>query len=138
MKKLFSVLIICAMIVSIIPLTVSADILWSEGMVPRELLQKIIRMHIPAGQSDLAGLARGVTDMECTREVFRYVRKGQVFFESGWHVRLVLDENACAGIGVYVFGCVLRNMLRNCKPVNLPARIVLETRQQGKITEWMI
>ena len=115
-----------------------ADILWSEGLVPSELLQKIIRMHIPAGQSDLAGMARGITVMENTREVFRYVRKGQVFFESGWRVRLVLDEFSFAGIGVYAFGCVLRNILKNCKPVNLPAQIVLETKQQGKITEWMI
>ena len=115
-----------------------ADILWSEGVVPSELLQKIIRLHIPAGQSDLSGLARSITAMESKREVFRYVRRGQVFFESGWCVRLVLDEFSCAGIGVYVFGCVLRNILKNCKPVNLPAKIVLETKQQGKITEWMI
>ena len=115
-----------------------ADILWSEGAAPGELLQKIIQLYIPAGQSDLAGLARSVTRMESTREVFRYVRRGQVFFESGWCVKLVLDELSCAGIGVYTFGCVLRNILEDCKPVNLPAKIVLETKQQGKITEWMI
>lgn len=115
-----------------------ADILWSEGAAPGELLQKIVQLHIPAGQSDLSGLARGITALESSREVFRYVQHGQVFFESGWRVRLVLDEFSCAGIGVYAFGCVLRNILKNCKPVNLPARIVLETKQQGKITEWMI
>ena len=115
-----------------------ADILWSEGVVPGELLQKIIQIHIPAGQSDLSGLARSITAMESTREVFRYVQHGQVFFESGWRVRLVLDEFSCAGIGVYAFGCVLRNILKNRKPVNLPAKIVLETKQQGRIAEWMI
>ena len=115
-----------------------ADILWSEGVAPGELLQKIVQLHIPAGQSDLSGLARGITALESTREVFRYVQHGQVFFESGWRVRLVLDEFSCAGIGVYAFGCVLRNILKSCKPVNLPAKIVLETKQQGKITEWMI
>ena len=83
-------------------------------------------------------LERSITAMESTREVFRYVQHGQVFFESGWRVRLVLDEFSCAGIGVYAFGCVLRNILKNRKPVNLPAKIVLETKQQGRIAEWMI
>lgn len=115
-----------------------ADILWSKGTVSSELLQKIIQLYIPAGQSDLSGLARSITDMESTPEIFRYVRRGQVFFESGWRVRLVLDEFSCAGIGAYVFGCVLRNILKNCKPVNMPAKIVLETKQQGKVAEWMI
>ena len=95
-------------------------------------------MHIPRNQEDLSGLERSVIAMESAKEVFRYVLRGQVFFESGWKIRLVLDEPACAGIGYYTFGCVLREILRNYKPVNMPAKIILETKQHGVIAEWMI
>jgi type VI secretion system VasI/ImpG family protein len=115
-----------------------SDMLWCDRTASGDMLQKIIHMHIPHNREELSGLERSVIAMESTKEVFRYVLRGQVFFESGWKVRLVLDELACTGIGYYTFGCVLREILRNYKPVNMPAKIILETKQQGVITEWMI
>lgn len=114
------------------------DILWSDGAISKDLMKKMIHAHIPGKQEQLSGLERSIFSLDNSQEMFRYVLHGQVFFESGWKICIVLDELACAGIGYYTFGCVLRELLRYYKPINVPGKIVLETRQQGRISEWMI
>ncbi len=115
-----------------------SDFLWSDGVIPRELLRKMIHARIPDSRENLAGLERSILSLKNIRETFRYVRQGQVFFESGWRIEVELDEPSCAGIGSYIFGCLLREFLKSYKPINTPGKIVLTTKQQGRICEWMI
>jgi len=78
--------------------------------------------------------------VEFTNEpsVFRFFRKGSVFFEQGWKLRLTLDETAYAGTGFYIFAVLIRELLAGYAPLNTPLQLELYTTQQGKITEWMM
>ena len=83
-----------------------------------------------------AEITDGITGLENQPETFRFVRNGSVFFENGWALKLTLDESHFAGIGYYIFGALVYKLIKSQCPINMPIRMELETKQQGKIAEW--
>ena len=98
------------------------------SMRSRRAVAKFIAVSAP--------LLDGITELQSAPEVFRFIRKGCIFFENGWKLRLTLDETCCVGTGFYIFACVLRKLLESYAPLNTPVRLELFTKQQGRITEW--
>ena len=53
-----------------------------------------------------------------------------------WRVLGTLDEQKLAGVGLYAFGRVLAEAVRDYCPVNLLMRITLSGRERGRICQW--
>ena len=113
-----------------------STMLWQSDIMPLKILKELIRNYSPRNTEETEKLLDGITELQSAPEVFRFIRKGCIFFENGWKLRLTLDETCCVGTGFYIFACVLRKLLESYAPLNTPVRLELFTKQQGRITEW--
>lgn len=115
-----------------------SSMLWQSGTIPLKLLREMICLYSGWSRDELRTITEGIVELRSDPHFFRYSRKGCVFFEKGWYLRLVLDEQALAGVGTYLFACVLRELICGYAPLNTPVLLEFSTKQQGKITEWTI
>lgn len=113
-----------------------SSMLWQPGVMPLTFLKEMIKRIYRASTGQDAEITDGITGLENQPETFRFVRNGSVFFENGWALKLTLDESHFAGIGYYIFGALVYKLIKSQCPINMPIRMELETKQQGKIAEW--
>ncbi len=121
--------------VSYLTLDISS-MLWQPGVMCLAFLKEMVKRIYRASTGQDAEMLEGITGLENKPETFRFVRNGSVFFENGWALKLTLDESHFAGIGYYIFGALVYKLIKSQSPINIPIRMELETKQQGKIAEW--
>ena len=78
----------------------------------------------------------GIKTLSGKSNTFRFIRNGTVFYEWGWQVSLVLDENAYAGMGFYLFARVVAELLFSLTPLNTVLELECCTLQSGVIAVW--
>jgi type VI secretion system protein ImpG len=78
----------------------------------------------------------GISAFSGKSDTFRFIRNGAVFYEWGWRMSLVLDENAFAGMGFYLFARVIAEMLLSLTPLNTVLELEFSTMQSGVIAVW--
>ncbi|MFP3040541.1 type VI secretion system baseplate subunit TssF [Treponema primitia] len=110
--------------------------LWEEGKRPLEILRNMLRSYPIRPAEEMERAINGITALTSAGDTFRFIRKGAVFYEWGWKIRLILDENAFAGMGFYIFGRIVSEILRSFTPVNTFLEIHLDTLQSGNIAVW--
>jgi type VI protein secretion system component VasA len=81
-------------------------------------------------------MINGISDLSGKSDTFRFIRNGAVFYEWGWRLTLVLDENAYAGMGFYIFAKVVAELLLSLTPLNTILELECSTLQSGVITVW--
>ena len=113
-----------------------SSLLRQDNMMSLKMLRELIRLYSTRNAEEMDKLQQGIAAFFCEPEVFRYIKKGSVFFENGWLIHLELDELCFPGTGVYLFALALRELLRSYSPLNAPVRLELSTKQQGVIAEW--
>jgi type VI secretion system protein ImpG len=110
--------------------------LWQDGEAIRDMLKTMIRNYPLRSLDEMDKITSGIADVKSETTTFRFIKQGRVFFEPGWKITLVLDETAYAGVGVYIFACMLKEVLRSFTPLNSLLEVRFETLQSGHIQTW--
>jgi type VI secretion system VasI/ImpG family protein len=110
--------------------------LWQDGAEVRDMLKTMIRNYPIRSPDEMEKITNGIVGVKSETATFRFVKQGRIFFEPGWKITLVLDETAYAGVGVYIFACMLKEVLRAFTPLNSLLEIRFETVQSGHIKTW--
>jgi type VI secretion system protein ImpG len=110
--------------------------LCQEGARSLELLRNILRSYPLRPAEEMERMTGGVSELSGESATFRFIRDGVVFYEWGWRLKLLLDENAYAGIGFYLFGRVVAELLLSFTPLNTILELEFSTLQSGVIAIW--
>jgi type VI secretion system VasI/ImpG family protein len=109
---------------------------WQNGRFPLEALRALIASYCIRPGDETERVLEGIIGLEHESAAFRYIRNGAVFFETGWKVKFTLDESAFAGIGYYIFGRILAELLKSFTAINSILEIHFFTKQSGCIAVW--
>lgn len=109
---------------------------WQEGGFPLEMLKTLLGNYAIRSAEEMERMIGGIVSLTGQPETFRFIRNGVVFFEPGWRVSCVLNEQAFAGTGVYIFAVVLKELFRSFTPLNSLLEIEFSTQQSGHIVTW--
>ncbi|MDR3160108.1 MAG: type VI secretion system baseplate subunit TssF [Spirochaetaceae bacterium] len=110
--------------------------LWQEGGRPLEMFREMLRAYQIRSPEENNKMIAGFTKLESEWASFTFIKNGMVFFEWGWKVRFTLDEIAFTGMGCYMFGCVIAEILKSFAAVNTLLEIEFFTEQSGHIATW--
>ena len=110
--------------------------LCQEGARPLELLRNILRAYPLRPPEEMERIMAGISALSGTSDTFRFVRNGVVFYEWGWRLKLVFDEDVFAGMGFYIFARVLAELLLSLTPLNTIVELEFSTLQSGVIAVW--
>jgi type VI secretion system protein ImpG len=110
--------------------------LCQEGTQTLELLRNILRSYPLRPAEEMERMTGGISALSGKSDTFRFIRNGGVFYEWGWRMNLVIDENAFAGMGFYLFAKVIAEMLLSLTPLNTVLELEFSTVQSGVIAVW--
>ena len=113
-----------------------SSVLWRNGMIPVDIVRRMVRACVFDGESVAARLADAIADIRSTPRTFRFVSGGSPYFESGWRVDLLLKEDACSGTGVFIFARVLKELFFSYVPINTCIEFVVSTDKRKEIFRW--
>lgn len=113
-----------------------SGMLWQDGTFPLEMLKTLLRNYNLRSAEEMERMLDGIVELTSEPTAFRFIKNGAVFFETGWRVRFVLDEQAYAGVGFYLFAVVLKEILYSFTPLNSLLEVQFLTRQSGQIAVW--
>ncbi|MDR2245096.1 MAG: type VI secretion system baseplate subunit TssF [Treponema sp.] len=111
-------------------------LLWQNGKFPLEALRALLGSYQIRSGEEMERILEGMASLESERTVFRFIEGGAVFFEPGWKISFTLDETAYAGMGYYIFGKIVAEILRSFAPINTLLEIHFFTKQSGRIAVW--
>jgi type VI secretion system VasI/ImpG family protein len=111
-------------------------LLWQEGDQPLELLRNMLRSYPVRPIEETERMINGITGLSSEADTFQFIRKGAVFYEWGWRLRLTMDEDAYAGMGFYLFALIVAEILKSFTPINTFLEIHFDTLQSGNIAVW--
>jgi type VI secretion system protein ImpG len=111
-------------------------LLWQEGEQSLELLRNMLRSYPVRSAEETGRMISGIIGLSSEADTFRFIRKGAVFYEWGWKLRLTLDENVYAGMGFYLFALIIAEILKSFTPINTFLEIHFDTLQSGNIAIW--
>ncbi|MDR0721971.1 MAG: type VI secretion system baseplate subunit TssF [Treponema sp.] len=111
-------------------------LLWQNGNFPLEALRALLGSYQIRSGEEMERMLEGIVSLRSERMTFRFIEKGAVFFEPGWKISVTLDETAYAGMGYYIFGKILAEILRSFAPINTLLEIHFFTKQSGQIAVW--
>ena len=113
-----------------------SGMLWQDGAFPLEMMKTLLRNYNLRSAEEMERMLDGIVELVSEPTAFRFIKNGAVFFETGWRVRFVLDEQAYAGVGFYLFAVVLKEILHSFTPLNSLLEVQFFTRQSGQIAVW--
>jgi type VI secretion system VasI/ImpG family protein len=111
-------------------------LLWQNGKFPLEALRTLLGSYQVRSGEEMERLVEGLISLESESTAFRFIKNGSVFFEMGWKLSFTLDETAYAGMGYYIFGRIVAEVLRSFTPINTLLDIHFFTKQSGRIAVW--
>lgn len=115
-----------------------SSLLYQSGDTAVQLMRNLIGALYHGEDDERATLQSAVYQVESHSKVFRFVQRGSVFYEHGYETVITVDEKSLAGVGVYLFGSVLRKLLQDYSPVNLLVQVSLRGRDRGMIAQWPV
>ncbi|MCQ2914184.1 MAG: type VI secretion system baseplate subunit TssF [Alphaproteobacteria bacterium] len=113
-----------------------SSIMWENGTLPLSIFKDIIKNYNSRSVDELARLLEGIVDLHGEPTTFRFIKNGNVFFETGWKISFTLNENSYAGLGFYTFGVIIAEMLKSFSSLNALVEIEFLTQQSGLIKTW--
>ena len=110
--------------------------LWETDSALKNTLTSLLRNYPLRTPEEMEKMVDGIAGVKAEKTLFRFTKRGNVFYESGWRLNITLNENSYAGMGWYVFGSVLEKTLRSFAPLNSFLEITLSTVQSGLVETW--
>lgn len=114
-----------------------SSILWRDGMIPVEILRRVVRLCALDAEGVAQRLADAISELKATPRTFRFVSHGSPYFESGWRVDLTLKEDACSGTGVFIYARILKDFLFSYLPINSCIEFVVNTDHRKEMFKWV-
>ncbi|MDR0630312.1 MAG: type VI secretion system baseplate subunit TssF [Treponema sp.] len=111
-------------------------LLWQNGQFPLEALRSLLGSYQIRSGEETERILEGIVSLTSERMTFRFIERGAVFFEPGWKISFTLDETAYAGMGYYIFGKIIAEILRSFTSINTLLEIHFFTKQSGRIAVW--
>ncbi|MDR2743036.1 MAG: type VI secretion system baseplate subunit TssF [Treponema sp.] len=111
-------------------------LLWQNGKFPLEALRSLLGSYQIRSGEETERMLEGIVSLKSERTTFRFIERGAVFFEPGWKITFTLDETAYAGMGYYIFGKIVAEVLQSFSPINALLEIHFFTKQSGRIAVW--
>ncbi|MDR3337962.1 MAG: type VI secretion system baseplate subunit TssF, partial [Treponema sp.] len=113
-----------------------SSLLWQNGNFPLSALKTMVGAYRLRSGEEMDRIVDGIAGITSEPLVFRFFKQGVVFFEYGWRVQVTLDETAYAGVGYYIFGSIIGEILKSFTSINSLLEIQFFTRQSGHIATW--
>ncbi len=113
-----------------------SGMLWQNGSFPLEMLKTLLGNYSVCSPEETERMTEGIVALKSEPETFRFIRNGVVFFEPGWKIDCVLNERSYAGMGVYIFALVLKELFKSFTPINSLLQISFSTQQSGHVATW--
>lgn len=113
-----------------------SGVLWNEGDTALSIIKKLLKAYSKRSEEETTQLIDGLMDLQAVPKQFRFIHKGSVFFESGWHIDITFREEAYAGIGVFTFAYILKELLLSYTPMNSCQEITIHTDKRKGIVTW--
>jgi type VI secretion system protein ImpG len=113
-----------------------SSLLWQNGKFPLEAFRTLLGSYRIRSAEEMERMLEGIVSLESERATFRFIEKGAVFFEPGWKITFTLDETAYAGVGHYIFGRIVAEVLQSFSSLNTLLEIQFFTKQSGRIAVW--
>jgi type VI secretion system VasI/ImpG family protein len=120
---------------SYVMLNLSAFI-FEDGECCQNVLRQLAGAYFRGEGDERRSLQDAIFKVQSRPEVFRFVQRGCVYYEKGYELEITLDEQELTGVGIYAYGRVLSEAVRDYSPVNLLVRITLCGREKGRICQW--
>lgn len=120
---------------SYVMMNISA-LLYQSSQIGINVLRQMIGAFYSGESSEKILLQNAIADFTTKKQVFRFVQFGKVFYEQGYELTVTLDEKELTGIGVYVFGVMIKELIGDYCPINLPIRFKLQGLERGEIAVW--
>jgi type VI secretion system protein ImpG len=111
-------------------------LLWQNGKFPLEALRALLGSYQIRSEEETERMLEGLVSLKSERTTFRFIERGAVFFEPGWKISFTLNETAYAGVGYYIFGKILAEILQSFAPINTLLEMHFFTKQSGLIAVW--
>jgi len=110
----------------------------SEGdrMSGAEAIRALLRLYADAGGEPGRRQVEGVRSIVSRPIVRRLPGGGQTAVARGIEIRLLLDETAFAGSGIFPLGAVLSHFFAHYVSINGFTETVVATEQRGEIMRW--
>lgn len=115
-----------------------SSVLWRNGMIPADIIRKMIRMYANEEESVARRLADAIVTVVSTPRIFRFVSGGTPYFESGWRLDLTLNEDFCSGTGVFIFARILGEFFASFVPINTCVEFVVSTDRRKEAFRWQL
>lgn len=113
-----------------------SSLLWNDGNIPLEMLKELIAAYSNRPEEETVRLLDGMISLHSAPKQFRFINRGSVFYESGWHCEITFREEAYAGFGVFTFGWVLKELLMSYTPLNSCMELVMHTDKKREVIVW--
>lgn len=120
---------------SFVLMNVSA-LLYQDGITARNVLQQMVGCFMRGTQEEKRSLMRGLASVDSRSSVFRFVKRGCVYYEQGFELLLTLDSKELAGVGVFNYAQIIVHVLDEFCPINLMVKFKVVDKEQGIIYEW--
>ncbi len=111
--------------------------LWLKENIRVETIRELVRSYDLRNDDGINRLAEGIVAINSNPHSFRFISHGSVYFEQGWKIEVTLDEQACEGTGVFIFGSVINTLLQSFTSLNTCLEVVLHTDKRKNIISWM-
>lgn len=115
-----------------------SSLLWNDGNIPLEMLKELISAYSIRPAEETAQLLDGMLSLHTEPKQFRFINKGCVYYESGWHCEITFREEAYAGLGVFTFCWILKELFLSYTPLNSCIEFVMHTDKRREVVVWKV
>jgi len=96
-------------------------------------LREIISVFSLRGEEETGRLRASLRNLRITSQVYRFISRGVVFFEQGYHIRMTLGQRDLDGVGFFTFSKVLTSLIMSYRDINIPLTIDVCSNERGLI-----
>ncbi len=96
-------------------------------------LREIITLFSVRSKQETARLRESIRNTKVESQVFRFISRGVVYFESGYHIKLTFRRKELEGIGFYYLSKVLVMLITTYRNINVPIKIDVYSEERGYV-----
>jgi type VI secretion system protein ImpG len=101
-------------------------------------LRELLSLYGDAGEATVKKQIEGVKSVIAEQVTRRVPVPGPIAFGRGMEIRLLLDETAFEGTGVFLIGAILEQFFARYASINSFTETVIETVNRGEVMRWPV
>jgi len=109
-----------------------------DGRHAAGLLRQMLEVNLDSNSDTHRRQLEGIVSLKTEPVVRKRVRGGHIEIAHGIQIRLLCDESAFEGLGVYLFGSVMERFFTRYASINSFSETVLESVQRRELKRWPV